>query len=334
MAKTSVKEKVLHILHEHRGTYYSGQELAEELQVSRTAVWKAINGLREEGYHISGSTKLGYTMDVTTDILSSDAILNGLTQEANAFYQLQCLTTVDSTNNAVREQGVQGAAEGLCVIAEEQTAGRGRKGRAFYSPDATGLYLSILLRPSLSFQDATLITTAAAVAGAKACEAANDMLSSGDVQIKWVNDLFLHGKKISGILTEAFLSMETGELDYAIMGIGFNLCPPKDGWPEAISHVAGSLFDKECPSGTRNIMASTFLNEFYKIYDLLPDVRYMKEYRSRQLAMGKEVYLLSADSTSVQAKVLDIDDRGQLVVRLAGSSEMTTVNSGEISIKL
>lgn len=334
MAKTSVKEKVLHILHEHRGTYYSGQELAEQLTVSRTAVWKAINGLREEGYHISGSTKLGYTMDVTTDILSSDAILNGLTQEANAFYQLQCLATVDSTNNAVREQGVQGTAEGLCVIAEEQTAGRGRKGRAFYSPDATGLYLSILLRPSLSFQDATLITTAAAVAGAKACEAANDMLSSGDVQIKWVNDLFLYGKKISGILTEAFLSMETGELDYAIMGIGFNLCPPKDGWPDNISHVAGSLFDKECPSGTRNLMASTFLNEFYKIYHLLPDVGYMKEYRSRQLAMGKEVYLLSADSTSVQAKVLDVDDRGQLVVRLAGSSEATTVNSGEISIKL
>ncbi len=334
MAKTSVKEKVLHILHEHRGTYYSGQELAEQLTVSRTAVWKAINGLREEGYHISGSTKLGYTMDVTTDILSSDAILNGLTQEANAFYQLQCLATVDSTNNAVREQGVQGTAEGLCVIAEEQTAGRGRKGRAFYSPDATGLYLSILLRPSLSFQDATLITTAAAVAGAKACEAANDMLSSGDVQIKWVNDLFLYGKKISGILTEAFLSMETGELDYAIMGIGFNLCPPKDGWPDNISHVAGSLFDKECPSGTRNLMASTFLNEFYKIYHLLPDVGYMKEYRDRQLAMGKEVYLLSADSTSVQAKVLDVDDRGQLVVRLAGSSEMTTVNSGEISIKL
>ena len=292
MAKTSVKEKVLHILHEHRGTYYSGQELAEQLTVSRTAVWKAINGLREEGYHISGSTKLGYTMDVTTDILSSDAILNGLTQEANAFYQLQCLATVDSTNNAVREQGVQGTAEGLCVIAEEQTAGRGRKGRAFYSPDATGLYLSILLRPSLSFQDATLITTAAAVAGAKACEAANDMLSSGDVQIKWVNDLFLYGKKISGILTEAFLSMETGELDYAIMGIGFNLCPPKDGWPDNISHVAGSLFDKECPSGTRNLMASTFLNEFYKIYHLLPDVGYMKEYRDRQLAMGKEVYLL------------------------------------------
>lgn len=127
MAKTSVKEKVLHILHEHRGTYYSGQELAEQLTVSRTAVWKAINGLREEGYHISGSTKLGYTMDVTTDILSSDAILNGLNQEANAFYQLQCLATVDSTNNAVREQGVQGTAEGLCVIAEEQTAGRGRK---------------------------------------------------------------------------------------------------------------------------------------------------------------------------------------------------------------
>lgn len=334
MAKTSVKEKVLHILHEHRGTYYSGQELAEQLTVSRTAVWKAINGLREEGYHISGSTKLGYTMDVTTDILSSDAILNGLNQEANAFYQLQCLATVDSTNNAVREQGVQGTAEGLCVIAEEQTAGRGRKGRAFYSPDATGLYLSILLRPSLSFQDATLITTAAAVAGAKACEVANDMLSAGDVQIKWVNDLFLHGKKISGILTEAFLSMETGELDYAIMGIGFNLCPPKDGWPDNISHVAGSLFDKECPSGTRNLMASTFLNEFYKIYHLLPDVGYMKEYRSRQLAMGKEVSLLSADGTSVQAKVMDVDDRGQLVVRLAGSSEMTTVNSGEISIKM
>ena len=104
--------------------------------------------------------------------------------------------------------------------------------------------------------------------------------------------------------------------------------------PEAISRVAGRIFHQDCPSGTRNLLATTFLNEFYKIYHLLPDVGYMKEYRDRQLAMGKEVYQLSADSTSVQAKVLDVDDRGQLVVRLAGSSEMTTVNSGEISIRV
>ena len=334
MAKSSVKERVLHILHEHRGTYYSGQELAEELQVSRTAVWKAINQLREAGYNISGSTKLGYTMDAATDILSDDAIMNGLSEDAKSFYRLQCLKSIDSTNNAVREQGVQGAAEGLCMVAEEQTAGRGRKGRSFYSPDATGLYLSILLRPNLSIQGATLITTAAAVAGAKACEAANSTLSSGDVQIKWVNDLFLNEKKISGILTEAFLSMETGALDYAIMGIGFNLCPPKGGWPEAISRVAGSLFHEECPSGIRNLLAATFMNEFYRIYDQLPDVGYMKEYRQRQLALGKEVSLLSADGTSVQAKVIDVDDRGQLVVQLAASSEMTTINSGEISIRV
>ena len=334
MAKISVKEKVLYILHEHRGTYYSGQELAEKFDVSRTAVWKAINQLREDGYCISGSTKLGYTMDASTDILSNDAILNGLTQEAKAFYQLQCLTTIDSTNNAAREQGVQGVTEGLCIVAEEQTAGRGRKGRSFYSPDATGLYLSILLRPNLSVQDATLITTAAAVAGAKACEVANSALSSGDVQIKWVNDLFLNGKKISGILTEAFLSMETGDLDYAIMGIGFNLCPPKDGWPDNIAQVAGSLFDKECPGGTRNLLAATFMNEFYRVYGRLPDVSYMKEYRQRQLALGKEVSLLSADGTSQQAKVMDVDDRGQLVVQLESSSEITTINSGEISIRL
>lgn len=334
MAKSSVKERVLHILHQHRGTYYSGQELAETLEVSRTAVWKAINQLREAGYNISGSTKLGYTMDAATDILSDDAIMNKLTEEAKSFYQLQCLKTIDSTNNAVREQGVQGVTEGLCIVAEEQTAGRGRKGRSFYSPDATGLYLSILLRPNLSVQDATLITTAAAVAGAKACEVANSALSSGDVQIKWVNDLFLNGKKISGILTEAFLSMETGDLDYAIMGIGFNLCPPKDGWPDNIAQVAGSLFDKECPGGTRNLLAATFMNEFYRIYGQLPDVSYMKEYRRRQLALGKEVSLLSADGTSQQAKVMDVDDRGQLVVQLESSSEITTINSGEISIRL
>lgn len=334
MAKSSVKERVLHILHQHRGTYYSGQELAETLEVSRTAVWKAINQLREAGYNISGSTKLGYTMDAATDILSDDAIMNELTEEAKSFYQLQCLKTIDSTNNAIQERGVQGVAEGLCIVAEEQTAGRGRKGRSFYSPDATGLYLSILLRPNLSVQDATLITTAAAVAGAKACEVANSSLSSGDIQIKWVNDLFLKGKKISGILTEAFLSMETGDLDYAIMGIGFNLCPPKGGWPEAISQVAGSLFDKECPGGTRNLLAATFMNEFYMIYRQLPDVSYMAEYRQRQLALGKEVSLLSADGTSQQAKVIDVDDRGQLMVQLESSSEITTINSGEISIRL
>ena len=334
MAKISTKERVLSLLDTHKGVYYSGQELADELSVSRTAVWKAINSLREEGYGIKGSTKLGYALDDSTDVLSRESIAGGLDKEAGAFYNIETFKIIDSTNAQLRIRGLDGAKEGLCFIAEEQTAGRGRKGRSFYSPDSTGLYLSVLLRPELAIEDAILITTAAAVAASKACELTNETLKKGDVRIKWVNDLFVRNKKFSGILTEANLSLETHGLDFAVLGIGFNLAPPKGGWPENIEDIAGTLFEKESLPGSRNTLASAFLNEFLKIYKTLPGVSYLNEYRSRLLGVGKSVKVLEPDGAFKMATVKGVTDRCELIVIYEGEEDEVILNSGEISIKL
>ena len=334
MAKISTKEKVLNLLDTTRGVYYSGQELAAKLGVSRTAIWKAINSLREEGYSIEGSTKLGYALAKETDVLSADTIRTLLNEEALAFYDVNCTALIDSTNAYLRTQGLDNACEGTCMIAEEQTAGRGRKGRSFYSPNSTGLYLSVLLRPKLSVEDSVLITTAAAVAAVKACEATNDSLNEGDVKIKWVNDLFVRSKKFCGILTEANFSMETHGFDFAVLGIGFNLAPPVGGWPEEIKNIAGSLFEEKSAPGSRNKLAANFLNEFLPIYKNLPNVTYLEEYRKRSLAIGKTVKVLEPDGSFKMANVKGIDDRCQLIVVFEGEKEEKILNSGEISIKL
>ncbi|MCR5145169.1 MAG: biotin--[acetyl-CoA-carboxylase] ligase [Lachnospiraceae bacterium] len=333
MARITVKNQVLNILHKHKGTYYSGQELAEELDVSRTAVWKAINKLREEGYSIEGSTKLGYAMADDTDILNVDEIYDNLDKDAKTFYKIECKDVVDSTNNICRTLGDAGEVEGRCVVASKQTAGKGRRGRKFESPDTTGVYLSVLLRPDMPISDSVHITTAAAVAAAKACEMIDDNIKEKDVDIKWVNDLFIRGKKFAGILTEASVSMETGRLDYAVLGIGFNLAAPKDGWPEELKDIAGSLFEDEYPNGTRNRLVAAFLEEFYQVYKKLPDVTYLDEYRSRQMAIGKEIKVIEADGTFRKAKAIDVDDNCHLVVLFEGETETKAIDSGEISIR-
>lgn len=332
MARYTVKEQVLNILHMHKGTYYSGQELAEALDVSRTAVWKAINKLREEGYKIEGSTRNGYAMASDTDILNVNEISEGLAGEARKFYRVTCVEKIDSTNIACRKLGEDGEPEGACVVASKQTAGRGRRGRRFESPDMTGVYLSILLRPDMPISDSVHITTAAAVAAAKACETLEG-IDPGDVSIKWVNDLFIRDRKFAGILTEASISVENGKLDYAVMGIGFNLSEPVGGWPEELSGIAGSLYEGEYPVGCRNQLVSAFLQEFYQVYSSLPDVTYLDEYRNRQLAIGKTVKVLEPDGSYRMADVVNVDDDCHLLVRFEGEEYISNLDSGEISIR-
>ncbi len=329
----NVKEQVLTILNMHKGEYKSGEELASGIGVSRTAVWKAINALREQGFNIQGSTKSGYILSQDTDILDKEAVSSSLSPEARGFYDIECVKEIDSTNDELKRRAFSCEKEGLTVIAESQTKGKGRRGRSFFSPDDTGLYLSVLLRPDLSVEDSVLITTLASVAGAKAVEAVNSSLKPGDVKIKWVNDLFLRNKKIAGILTEGNISMETGRLDYAVLGIGFNIEPPKDSWPSDIEKTAGSIFDKKAPAGTRNALSTAFLDAFFYYYKKLPELSYLDEYRTRQISMNKEVRVITG-ATERKAKCVGVNDRCELLVRFEGDTEDTALNSGEISIKL
>lgn len=320
-----LKLEILKILEFNRGRYVKGSLIAEKLSVSRNAIWKNIKQLQEEGYQINAVRNLGYCLEDSNDILTAESISPYLWGKAKRFH-LDVRKTVISTNTLAKEMAVNGAPEGTVIIATEQTEGRGRMGRSFYSPDSTGLYLSLILRPTLDLNDSLLITTSAAVAVAQAIE----RLTKNSVQIKWVNDLFMNDKKVCGILTEASLNIENGGLEYAVVGIGINAIT-KD-FPDDIKDIAGSIFSKS-PTDMPiiSVLAAEVLNNLSIFMDNLTDRDYLQEYKNRSFLIGKEILVLKGNE-AIPAKAIDIDDRARLVVEYTdGSKEALT--SGEVSVR-
>ncbi len=323
----TTKEKLLALLEDSKGTFFSGEEIARTLQVSRAAVWKAVSALREDGYTIDAATNKGYRLSPDSDILSPQGIRRFLKPEYRDL-DLTVLPTAPSTNALVREKANQGCPEGCIIIACEQTAGRGRYGRQFFSPVDSGVYLSLLLRPTAySPQQATCLTAAAAAAMCQAIEE----VTGQQPGIKWVNDIFLHGKKVCGILTEAAVGLETGTLNYMVLGAGVNLYPPAEGFPEEIQPIAGSVLERSCPEA-KNRLVGEFLNRFWDFYTH-PECRtYLEDYRSRSLAIGQNVTVLSA-GRAVSAYAYGIDDDFRLLVRY-DSGKTEALSYGEIRIQL
>lgn len=323
----TTKEKLLALLEDSKGTFFSGEEIARTLQVSRAAVWKAVNALREDGYTIDAATNKGYRLSPDSDILSPQGIRRFLKPEYRDL-DLTVLPTAPSTNALVREKANQGRPEGCVIVACEQTDGRGRYGRQFFSPIDSGVYLSLLLRPTAySPQQATCLTAAAAAAMCQAIEA----VTGQQPGIKWINDIFLHGKKVCGILTEAAVGLETGALDYMVLGAGVNLYPPVKGFPEEIQPIAGSVLERSCPEA-KNRLVGEFLNRFWDFYTH-PECRtYLEDYRSRSLAIGQNVTVLSA-GRAVSAYAYGIDDDFRLLVRYE-NGDTEALSYGEIRIQL
>ena len=323
----TTKEKLLALLEDSKGTFFSGEEIARTLQVSRAAVWKAVNALREDGYTVDAATNKGYRLSPDSDILSPQGIRRFLKPEYRDL-DLTVLPTAPSTNALVREKAIQGCPEGCIIIACEQTAGRGRYGRQFFSPVDSGVYLSLLLRPTAySPQQATCLTAAAAAAMCQAIEE----VTGQQPGIKWVNDIFLHGKKVCGILTEAAVGLETGTLNYMVLGAGVNLYPPAEGFPEEIQSIAGSVLEHSCPEA-KNRLVGEFLNRFWDFYSH-PECRtYLEDYRARSLAIGRNVTVLSAGK-AVSAYAYGIDDDFRLLVRY-DSGKTEALSYGEIRIQL
>lgn len=321
------KDKLLSLLEENRGNYFSGEEIAEKLSVTRAAVWKAVKSLREEGYQIDAVQNKGYCLAVQTDILSSQGIRKYLGPVCKDL-ELEILAEVDSTNAWIRQKAAVGAEEGCTIIANEQTCGKGRWGRSFYSPAGTGIYMSILLRPQgWSPEKAVRLTTMAAVS---ACEAAEE-ISGEKAEIKWVNDIYMRGKKVSGILTEASFSLESGCVDYAVLGIGFNVYKPEGGFPEELKHTAGAVFDSRQNDG-KNRLAAEFLNRFMQYYTARDMSEYKSRYRERSMVIGKEISVVLPGG-SKKGVALDVDEECRLVVRLE-DGKLERLSSGEISIRV
>ena len=323
----TTKEKLLALFEENKGEYISGERIAEELSVSRAAVWKAVNSLREDGYEIDAVTNKGYCLSEGTDILSAQGIQKFLLPDCAAL-EIHTLPEATSTNTLLREKADTGIPEGYVLAADSQTAGRGRMGRAWDSPAGTGVYMSILLRPrTITPEETTKLTPMAAVAVCEAIEAA----AGKKAGIKWVNDIFLGGKKVCGILTEASFSMESGQADFVIVGVGINAYMPEGGFPEEISHIAGSVFESRISDG-KNRLAAEFLNSFWKYYTSKDHSGYTEKYRAASIAIGKEITVLSP-AGSKKATALDVDDDCALLVKYEDGRKERLI-SGEISIRI
>lgn len=324
----NVKESVLRVLEENRGKSVSGAELAKELGVSRNAVWKAVKTLQEQGITITGVTNKGYCLAEDNDILTAEKLVTYLKPEYKKL-PIEIHKEIGSTNDRAKELAEKGCDEGTVIIAMHQTAGKGRRGRSFYSPDMSGVYMTFVFRPAFSVEQSLHLTTAAAVAAAKAIEDTTGIKAG----IKWVNDVFCHEKKVCGILTEASINIETGLLDYAVTGIGFNISEPAGGFPEEIKEIAGAIIRKEDKVETSDIrsrLAAEMINNFMEYYDRLLSKTYMDEYRKRSFLLGKEIYTLT--QPPVYGKAVDIDDDGHLILELSDGSRQT-LSSGEVSVR-
>lgn len=263
-------------------------------------------------------------------VLSNQSVQNYLTPAAEKFH-IEVYDTITSTNTVLKERAMAGEPENTVIIARQQTAGRGRLGRKFYSPADTGLYMSLLLRPDMPMEDALFLTTAAAVAVTNAIEA----VSGKETAIKWVNDIFGEGKKVCGILTEAAPNLENGKLEYAILGIGVNLLPPKEGFPKELQQVATSILKQDAVNDVQSRLAAEILNQLALSFTHSQQQEILNVYRQKCFLIGKEVQILphTEAEQGEKALVLGIDDKVGLVVQLQDGTQKT-LRTGEVSVRM
>ena len=322
-----MKRKILHVLETNRGQFVSGEVLAESFNVSRAAIWKAVESLRREGHIITAITNKGYCLEQSSDILTAEGIMSNLSQDSK-ITRVICLAETDSTNNHAKKLAMTGeATHGTLIAANHQTAGRGRYGHKFDSPAGTGLYMSLVLRPDSDAEKFQMITIADAVA---VCLAIEELYpdSRGKLGIKWVNDVYFNGKKIAGILTEAVTGFESGEIESVITGIGVNVSTRKFT-PDA-ANIAGALFSgRDIPFG-RDELCARIADHVMTFAENLNDPSIITAYRERSILTGREITYMK-DGMKLYARVEGIDDSGGLVV-VNESGQKETLRSGEVSM--
>ena len=300
--------------------------MAKTLNLSRTSIWKAINSLRDDGYTINAVTNKGYSLADNTDLISKEGISLYLNKDFSNV-DIYIYKTTSSTNEVAKKLALSGAKHGTVVISEEQTQGKGRMGRSFYSPANTGIYMSIILRPTLTAMDSVLITTSSSVA---ICDAIHKVTGI-ECQIKWINDIYINNKKIGGILTEASTNFESGTIDYLILGIGINFNNPKDNFPDDLKEIADSLYNGNSNGINRNILCAEILNNILSIIPKIKDYNFISEYKKRSIILNQEIMYTSGGIYS-KGRAIDINNDGSLVIKHDDGS-IKILNSGEISIR-
>lgn len=320
----ALKQDILSILENMRGKAVSGQQLADMLAVSRNSIWKAIKSLEKEGYRITAVTNKGYMLDSDNDILSKESILAQLDDKYKQNDIIVLKTTTSTNSEAMKMLQDKKIRHGTLIVSDEQTQGRGRMGKSFFSPKS-GIYMSVCLCKDIeNMSDVMIITPAAAVAVRRGIEALTDK----DAKIKWVNDVYLGKKKVCGILTQADIDFESGKAGTFIVGIGINFV--EQDFPDDIKDRACALFEGK-PDITRSQMIAKVYSELLQLTDNLADHSFMEEYKSNSLVIGKVIsYTISGQAK--KGRVEDIDNNGGLIIDEEGYGKRV-LTCGEISIK-
>lgn len=315
----NLKEEVLEILKNNKETLVSGSSIATKLNISRMYVSKIVKQLIEDGYEIVINNRVGYTYYNDNKVLDKEKILNKL--DNPDIYDINILECIDSTNNYVKEKFNRECSLIPVGIAEEQLAGRGRKGRSFLSTKGKGIYMSFLFKPNFDVEYGKRITTCVCVAVAKAIEE----IIKQEVKIKWVNDIYLNNKKICGIITTGSTNLETNLFDYVIVGIGINLY--HQNFPDEINKIATTIEDETGIIVNRNLLISSMLNNIFKELSEITTNKFIIEYRNRLLMKNQTVEIKYLDHSEI-VKIIDVDDDGELIVEY--KNELKKIYSGEI----
>ena len=321
-----MKGRILKLLKDSGNNFVSGQKISKELGVSRAAIWKYINAIKEDGYDIEAISRRGYRIISSPDILTFEEIKNFLNTEyigKNIIYY----DSIDSTNTKAKELAEMGQEHGTVIISEEQTTGRGRLGRNWVSPKYKGIWMSIILRPNIITENISQITLLGAAAVQKAI-----MKMDIKTSIKWPNDIVLNSRKVCGILTE--MSGEVDHINYLVMGIGINVNLKEEDIPLDLKDVATSLTLESGKYIERKLLLSNVLNIFEELYNDFIEKGNIKETieicRQNSILIGKEIQLINRGKITT-AKAIDISDQGELVVE-NHQGMVEYVVSGEVSV--
>ncbi len=320
-----MKEEILRLLRESDG-YVSGQELCNRFGVSRTAVWKAINQLKEAGYEIEAQQNKGYHIKSAPDVMNEPEI-KSILKTKWAGQEVLYFDTIDSTNTKAQELAEKGYPSGTLVVADQQVSGKGRRGRGWVSPSGTGIFMTLMIKPDIKPNNASMLTLVAALAVAKALKD----VTGEDAKIKWPNDIVINGKKICGILTE--MSAQFDYINHIVIGIGINV--HNESFPEEIGSMASSLMIEAGGKKFRRaeIIAQTMLHfeEYYEIFLQTEDLSALVgEYDELLVNMNKAVKVLDPKEP-FEGKAMGITKHGELIVDTWESRKL--VSSGEVSVR-
>lgn len=322
-----MRKTIVEMLKNAGENFISGESIAGELKISRTAVWKHIQKLRDNGYEILSRERRGYKLKDAPDLLLPSEIQIGLETEIIG-KKMEYHPSVDSTNRVAKALAYHGAEEGTIVVAEEQESGKGRLERNFYSPCGKGIWFSVILRPNILPKDASKLTLMAAVAVAEAMKRF-DL----EAQIKWPNDILFDGRKLVGILTE--MTGELAKISYMVIGIGINVNISRDEFPEELREIATSLSEMKGDKLSRVELFRAVLEEFDKFYREVKASGFNKvieRWKIYNVTLGKNIRVISAgDGEIFTGKAIDLNSDGALVVETAQG--LRIVYAGDVSIR-